>query len=83
MREKGRENRLRRMADRQGLRVERSRRHDPRSASYGLYALKTWETRELVSKPGVRDDHALTLDEVEQYLMRTVPARSERGRKGT
>ena len=83
MSEKGRENRLRRMADRQGLRVERSRRHDPRAASYGLYALKTLETRELVSKPGVRDDHALTLDEVEQYLMRTVPARSERGRKGT
>ena len=68
MSEKGRENRLRRMAERQGLRVERSRRHDPRASSYGLYALKTWKTRQLVSEPGVRDDHAWTLDEVEQYL---------------
>ena len=67
MSEKGRENRLRRMAERQGLRLERSRRHDPRASSYGLYALKTWKTRQLVSEPGVRDDHALTLDEVEQY----------------
>ena len=43
MSEKGRENRLRRMAERQGLRLERSRRHDPRASSYGLYALKTLE----------------------------------------
>ena len=57
MSEKGRENRLRRMAERQGLRLERSRRHDPRASSYGLYALKTWKTRQLVSEPGVRDDH--------------------------
>ena len=66
---KGRENRLRRMAERQGLRLERSRRHDKLASSYGLYALKTWTTRQLVSEPGVRDDHAWTLDEVEQYLM--------------
>ena len=56
-------------AERQGLWLERSRRHDPRASSYGLYALKTWTTRQLVSEPGVRDDHAWTLDEVEQYLM--------------
>ena len=49
MSEKGRENRLRRMAERQGLRLERSRRHDPLASSYGLYALKTWKTRQLVS----------------------------------
>ena len=52
MSEKGRENRLRRMAERQGLRLERSRRHDTRASSYGLYALKTWKTRQLVSEPG-------------------------------
>ena len=66
---KGRENRIRRMAERQGLRLERSRRHDKRALSYGLYALKDWRTRKLVSEPGVRDDHALTLDEVENYLL--------------
>ena len=68
MSEKGRENRLRRMAERQGLRLERSRRHDKRAASYGLYALLDWRSRKLVSEPGVRDDHSLTLDEVEKYL---------------
>ena len=73
MSEKGRENRLRRMAERQGLRLERSRRHDKRASSYGLYALKTWTTRQLVSEPGVRDDHAWTLDEVERYLMTGSP----------
>ena len=51
------------------MRLERSRRHDKRASSYGLYAFKTWTTRQLVSEPGVRDDHAWTLDEVEQYLM--------------
>ena len=47
---KGRENRLRRMAERQGLRLERSRRHDVRASSYGLYALKTLKTRQLVRR---------------------------------
>ena len=49
------------------------RRHDKRASSYGLYALKDWKTRQLVSEPGVRDDHALTLDEVERYLMTGSP----------
>ena len=53
MSEKGRENRLRRMAEQQGLRLERSRRHDKRASSYGLYALKDWKTRQIVSEPGV------------------------------
>ena len=66
---KGRENRLRRAAKRQGLFLERSRRHDKRASSYGLYALKTLKARQLVSEPGVCDDHALTLNEVETYLM--------------
>ena len=66
---KGRENRLRLAAKRQGLFLERSRRHDKRASSYGLYALKTLKTRQLVSEPGICDDHALTLDEVEKYLM--------------
>ena len=67
--DKVRENRLRRAAKRQGLVLERSRRHDKRAAAYGLYALKTLKTRQLVSEPGVCDDHALTLDTVEKYLM--------------
>jgi len=37
--EKVRENRLRRMAQRQGLRLEKSRRRDPRAFDYGGYML--------------------------------------------
>jgi hypothetical protein len=37
--EKVRENRLRRMADRQGLRLVKSRRRDPRALDYGTYML--------------------------------------------
>ena len=37
--EKVRENRLRRMADRQGYVFIRSRRRDPRAIDYGLYFL--------------------------------------------
>jgi hypothetical protein len=36
---KVRENRLRRMAERQGLRLEKSRRRDPRAVDYGTYRL--------------------------------------------
>jgi hypothetical protein len=37
--EKARENRLRRMADRQGYRLTKSRRRDPRANVYGSYWL--------------------------------------------
>ena len=37
---KVRENRLRRMAKRQGLMLRKSRRRDPRATSYGLWALE-------------------------------------------
>ncbi len=38
--EKVRENRLRRMAVRQGLALEKSRRRDPRARDYGMYWLR-------------------------------------------
>lgn len=37
--EKVYENRLRRVAERQGLRLIKSRRRDPRATDYGMYAL--------------------------------------------
>lgn len=72
--EKVRENRLRRMADRQGLRVKKSRRRDYRARDFGLY----W-----VVDPGIPGDNDWPdgehpahrfpwkggdLDEVESYL---------------
>lgn len=61
--EKVREIRLRRMADRQGLQLTRSRRRDVRALDYGKYWL-------------LRDGDAVTpaegvgLDEIEAYLTR-------------
>lgn len=59
--EKVRENRLRRMAKRQGLVLKKSPRRDPQALDYGRY----W----LVGAPG---DYAVdgfaSLDELERYL---------------
>ena len=66
--DKVRENLLRRMADRQGLTLSRSRRRDPRALDYGLYSL----TR-------VSDGHTsegLTIDEVEARLTGEPPQSS-------
>lgn len=63
--EKIRENRLRRMAARQGLRLVKSRRRDPRAIDYGSY----W----LVDDRGLTqlgDQHGASLDEVEEELTR-------------
>lgn len=58
-----RENRLRRMAERQGLVMRKSRRRDPRAVDYGLYWLSDANTNTLVT-----DERGLNLDEIEAYL---------------
>ena len=65
--EKVRENRLRRMAERQGLRLERSRRRDPRALDYGSYQLVEVLTN-TVAASGGPNGFGLTLDEVERSL---------------
>lgn len=66
---KVRENRLRRMADRQGLRVVKSRSRDPNAIDYGLYALIQQETGGAVNAAiAQRWVCSWSLDEVEQYL---------------
>ncbi|MCU1616787.1 MAG: hypothetical protein JWO98_4327 [Frankiales bacterium] len=61
--EKVRGNRLRRMAHRQGLKLVRSRRRDPRALDYGLYWLTDVRTEAPVTPEGGVD-----LDEVERFL---------------
>ena len=68
MNDKVRENRLRRMADRQGLILRKSRRFDPRAVDYGLYALLDARTGGLIHRDNVNSVYALTLDEVEGWL---------------
>jgi hypothetical protein len=62
-----REKRLRRMAERQGLRLHKSRRRDPRALDYGGYMLSDIY-RKTVVLGGNQHAYSATLDEVEQYL---------------
>lgn len=73
--EKARENRLRRMADRQGLKLIKSRTRDPHATDYGLYWLDTaWVMDGAIKRYDVISDQANwrgpfeSLDEVEAYL---------------
>lgn len=67
--DKVRENRLRRMADRRGFRLMKSRTRDPKALDYGLYALVDVRTREAVNPPiAPRWTCSWTLDEVENWL---------------
>ena len=62
-----RENRLRRMAERQGLRLEKSRRRDPRAVDYAGYMLIDILTNGVVLGSGAFPYQA-DLAEVESYL---------------
>lgn len=64
-----RENRMRRMAKRQGLILNKNRRRDPKALDYGRY----WLVRDGDLWPDMpveihTDSLGLTLDEVEAYL---------------
>lgn len=63
--EKVRENRLRRMAHRYGLQLEKSPRRDPRAIGYGTYQLS--EGNKLVAW-GLPSGYGLSLDDVEREL---------------
>jgi hypothetical protein len=66
-RNKVRENRLRRMAKRQGLQLMKSRRRDPCALGYGGYMLVDAATNSVVAGE-VDSRRALDLDEVEEWL---------------
>lgn len=67
---KVRENRLRRMADRQGLFLSKNRRRDPRARDYGLYWLQ-WHgaaTPDTSHDAWVGYPRGFDLDQVEAFL---------------
>jgi hypothetical protein len=64
-----RENRLRRMAARQGLRLEKSRRRDTRAIDFNGYMLVDVRLNGVVCG-GEPFPYSATLDDVEAYLMR-------------
>jgi hypothetical protein len=64
--QKVREARLRRAAARQGLRLQKSRRRDPRARDYGRY----WLTDVYTNRGVAGDMDGCTLDEIERVLNR-------------
>jgi hypothetical protein len=72
VKEKTRENRLRRMADRQGYRLAKSRARDPRDITFGGYQLENLETGGCDFGYGNADrGFAADIDEIEAFLTRT------------
>jgi hypothetical protein len=65
MNQKVHENRLRRMAARQGLALEKCRLRDPRAVGYGTYRLRSATTGHLVAG---REDYGMTLHQVDRWL---------------
>jgi hypothetical protein len=61
------ENRIRRAAARQGLRLEKSRARDPRAIGYGTYQLVDMSTNSLTSYGG-SSGYGLSLTEVDREL---------------
>lgn len=67
-----RENRLRRMAQRQGLRLVKNRRRDPRAIDYGNYQIIDWSSkghRLPGATPSVQFESP-DLDKIEEWLNR-------------
>jgi hypothetical protein len=68
--DKVRENRLRRMADRQGLRYRVSKRRDPRAIDYGRVWLTDAHTNLVVAEFAPGGAAKPILDEIEDWLTR-------------
>ena len=67
--ERVRERRIRRMAERQGYKLSRSARRDPRALDYRKYSLIDLRTRTRLFVDEL-SDYAATLDQIEAFLTR-------------
>ena len=65
--DKVRENKVRRMAQRQGLAVKKSRRRDPRALNYGTYWIVD-PFKNTVVAGDTNNGYGMGLDEVEAWL---------------
>jgi hypothetical protein len=66
--EKAKENRLRRMADRQGLRLLKARSRDRRAIDFGRYALADLGTNAIVFGVSRIGRFSASMGEIEDYL---------------
>ncbi|MFI5729153.1 hypothetical protein ACIA49_03465 [Kribbella sp. NPDC051587] len=69
---KVRENRLRRMADRQGMQLVKSRRRDPKAHDFGTFMLVDLRTQAIViGAPKLGENPSATIDEIEAWLTKS------------
>lgn len=61
------ENKLRRSAERQGFRLEKSRARDPRATDWGTYQLVDNQTNALAAR-GLQSGYGLDLSEIAEFL---------------
>jgi hypothetical protein len=73
------ENKLRRMAARQGFTLSKSRLRDPRALGYGGYQI---ERDNVIVAGGQSYQHMMSLDEVEAWLLSEPERRRTGGRPG-
>lgn len=66
--QKAHENLLRRKAERQGLRLEKTRRKDPDATDYGKWRIIDLTTGEAATIAGRQGKYDLTLEQVEAWL---------------
>jgi hypothetical protein len=80
--DKVRENRIRRMAQRQGLCVVKSRRRDPQAIDFGYYYIVDISTNCVVAGTERTQRAEYTLNDVEEYLTGTPAKRPLKHKKG-
>jgi hypothetical protein len=66
--EKVRENRLRRMAERQGLKLSKSPRRDPHAIDYGCWMIVDRDANTVVAGTAGTGRPNMDLDQIEAYL---------------
>ena len=73
MSDKVRENKLRRMAERQGMRLVKSRRRDPLATDFNCYGLfdSRGNTEFGITSAGGEHTMVASLDEVERFLSKS------------
>jgi hypothetical protein len=67
--ERTREQKLRRMAERQGLKLEKSRQRDPRGLDFGNYRLSDPYNNTVVAGSGGPYAYSMDLDAIEAALL--------------
>lgn len=69
---KTRETRLRRLAERRGLRLQKSPRRDPRASDFGTYQLVDAREGWIVAEQPAGQGYGMTLDDIEEWFGKAV-----------